>query len=145
MLTSLRNRVPLHEDGIAMRQLLRRAWYAVRHRQFHSLLADELDFHRAMKQRELEQQGLDPPDAALATRQALGSVALAHDHARDVWIWPWLQDTCQDIRFAVRLLAKDRRFTVVAVLTLTLGIGASTVMFSLVYALVFDAFPYRNP
>jgi putative ABC transport system permease protein len=97
-----------------------------------------------MKQRELEQQGLDPTDAAVATRRALGSVALAHDQARDVWIWPWLQDICRDVRFAMRLLAKDRRFTVVAVLTLTLGIGASTVIFSLVYALVFDAFPYRD-
>src|SRR5712692_9154563 len=110
-----------------MQQFLRRAWYAVRRRQFHTHLAEELDFHRAMKQRELEQQGLEPPDAALATRRVLGSIALAQDQARDVWIWPWLQDICRDLRFALRLLARDRRFTVVAVLTLILGIGAPTV------------------
>ena len=101
-----------------MRQLLRRAWYAIRQRRFDADLAEELEFHRAMKQRELEERGVGPAEAGFAVRRVLGSVALAQDRARDVWIWPWLQDLSQDLRFATRLLAKDRWFTLVAVLAL---------------------------
>jgi len=50
--------------------------------------------------------------------------------ARDVWVWPWLQDLAQDVRFAARLLRKDRRLTVAAVVALSLGIGANTTIFT---------------
>jgi len=71
-----------------MLKLLRRAWYLLRRRQLERDLSEELAFHRAMKQRELQDAGLTPLDAGVATRRALGSTALAGDHARDVWVWP---------------------------------------------------------
>lgn len=61
-----------------------------------------------MQQRELEDQGLDPTTAEHAARRAFGSLALAQDSVRDVWLWPWLQSAAQDLRFAVRLLIKER-------------------------------------
>ena len=59
-----------------MRQLLRRAWYLLRQRQADDDLAEEMDFHSSMTRQDLEARGLEPMDAAFATRRALGSLAL---------------------------------------------------------------------
>jgi hypothetical protein len=67
-----------------MRPFLRRVWYAIRHRQFEADLAEELEFHRTMKQQELEARGDTPAGAERTTRRALGSLALVHDHVRDI-------------------------------------------------------------
>ncbi len=106
-----------------MRELLRRVRYLIHRGRFERELADEMAFHREMTARELEGRGLDSRDAALASRRAFGSGALGEDQARDVWVWRWLQDFSRDCRFAARLLAKERRFTVVAATVLGLGIG----------------------
>src|SRR5437879_1274266 len=115
-----------------MRKLLRRVWYLLRRRQLEHDLAEEIEFHRALKQQELEQAGLEPREAAFASRRALGSVALAENRSRDVWLPHWLQGLGQDFRLAVRTLAATRLVTTVAVLSLALGIGANTTIFSLV-------------
>src|SRR5438552_2889446 len=86
-----------------MRQFLRRLWYIVRRRQVERDLAEELEFHRQMAQEEL------------GSTRVVGNTTLARDHVRDVWMWPWLQDVSQDVRFSYRLLIKDRRFTAAAV------------------------------
>ncbi len=72
-------------------------------------------------------------------------MALAQNHARDVWIWPWLQDIVQDVRFAVRLFVKDRRFALAAILALALGIAANTTIFTLVNAALFKELPFDEP
>jgi len=111
-----------------MRHLLRRAWYLIRQRQFEADLAEEMEFHRSM-----------------TTGAAFGSGALARNQARDVWIWPWLQDIAQDVRFAVRLLAKDRRFTLAAAVALALGIGANTTVFTFINTVLFKDLPFDEP
>jgi hypothetical protein len=65
-------------------------------------------------------------------------------HAVGRWIWPWLQDVFQDVRFAVRLLAKDRWFTLVAALTLGLGIGVNNTLFTIVNALCIRGLPIEH-
>src|SRR6266851_2961489 len=117
-----------------MRQLIRRVWYAIRRRRFEADLSEEVEFHRAMKQQELEEGGLEPVEATFATRRALGSTALAQDRARDVWCPFWLQGCGQDFVLAVRTLVASRIVSTVAVLSLALGIGANTAIFSLVNA-----------
>jgi putative ABC transport system permease protein len=128
-----------------MRQLLRRAWYLLRQRQVDEDLAEEMDFHRAMTQRAIEDRGVDPAEAAFAARRAFGSAALAGDRSRDVWIPRWLQGIGQDVRLAVRTLFANQIVSVVAVLSLALGIGANTAIFSLVNSLVLRALPVRDP
>jgi predicted permease len=128
-----------------MREMLRRVWFLIRRRQFEADLAEEMDFHREMKHRELEKAGSDAMEAANAARRAFGSAALATDRARDVWLWPWLQSVSQDFRFAVRLLAKDRLFTIFAVMALGLGIGVNNTFFTVVNAVCFRGLPIDAP
>lgn len=127
-----------------MRTLLRRIAYALQKRRHERELADEIAFHREMKQREIEESGVPARDAAIATARALGNDALAVNHARDVWIWPWLQDLSQDVRFACRLLLKDRRFTAAAILALALGIAATTTAFTFVNGAVLRPLPLKD-
>src|SRR5437016_5700899 len=77
--------------------------------------------------------------------RAFGSGALAVNQSRDVWISPWLHDGAQDVRFAERLLAKDRRFTATAVLALSLGLAATNTVFTFIDAALFREPPLDRP
>src|SRR5688572_26547654 len=101
-----------------MTRLLRRALHVLTGRRHEADLADEMAFHREMKAQELRDAGMSEAEIAAATQRALGNDLSARQQARDVWVWPWLQDISQDIRFGIRMLAKDRRFTLAAVLAL---------------------------
>jgi predicted permease len=100
-------------------------------------LHDELAFHLAMREAQMRDAGA--PDAPTGARRRFGNVAAIRAAMRDAWVTPWWQDVGRDVRFALRLLARDRGFTLAAVLTLGLGIGANTAMYSAVGSL-----PVRN-
>lgn len=128
-----------------MRQILRRAWHALRRQKFESELEDEIECHRLMKREELESNGLRARDAELATKRAMGSVALARDLSRDVWCPRWLQGLGDDVRVAMRALGSAPLVTLVVVASLALGIGANTAIFSLVNSLLLRALPVPEP
>jgi putative ABC transport system permease protein len=125
--------------------LLRRAWYAIRQRQFHAELAEEMEFHREMKQRELEGAGLSRDDAAAASRKALGNATLAREDAREVWIWRWLDFLAQDGAYATRRLKANPGFSAIAIITLGVVIGANSAMFSAVYTVLLRPFAVQDP
>lgn len=125
--------------------LLRRFWYIATRRRQELDLADELAFHREMKAQELREEGVSEAGLAAATRKAMGNDLTSRQHARDVWVWPWLQDTTQDVRFAVRMLLKDRRFTAAAVVALGLGIGLNNAVFTIVNTAMFKDLPFGEP
>src|SRR5262245_44133014 len=114
-------------------ELGRRLARLLQSRRFESDLAEEMAFHREMKARELAAAGAD--DQSLAARRAFGSSALAADESRDVWIPFALQGLGQDVRQALRSLWANRIVSGVAILSLALGIGANTAIFSLVNGL----------
>jgi putative ABC transport system permease protein len=128
-----------------MRQLLRRAWYLLRQRRIDEDLAEEMALHREMAARDRQAAGVDPIEAVFAARRAFGSLALARDQSRDVWLPRCLEGLGQDFRIAIRSLGATPVVTLVAVLSLALGIGANTAIFSLVNSLVLRTLPVDDP
>jgi len=128
-----------------MREFMRRLWWVIRRKQFDADLAEEMEFHRAMARRELESRGVEPAAAAMASRRAFGSGALASDQSRDVWMPHGLQGIGQDVRLAARTLLRNRIVSAVALASLALGIGANTAMFSIVNGLLLRPLPVSEP
>src|SRR5262245_15515520 len=83
-----------HEEG--MSKLLRRLVYWIRRRRMGEELAEEIEFHRVLKQQSLEQSGLPSEHATSASRRALGNVFNAREDARGVWIYAWLDQLERD-------------------------------------------------
>ena len=124
-----------------MRDLLRRVWYVIRQRQFERDLAEEIEFHRAMAQRDLERRGISPEAAGSAARRLLGNTTLAREDSRGVWIWPWLESIGQDAAYAMRNLRRQPGFTAVVVLVLATVIGLHTTLVSIVAGVVLRPWP----
>lgn len=125
-------------------RLLRQLWFVITRRRQEDELADELEFHRQMKADELSASGAPDAEVRARVQQALGNDLVAREQSRDVWIAPWFQDISQDVRFALRMMAKDRRFAITAIVTLGLGIGASNAAFSFVNAAMFRDLPFER-
>lgn len=104
-----------------------------------------MEFHLAMKQRELEDAGLPPDEARRAGRRALGNVTYQREAAHAVWVPPEIEGLWQDIPYALRSLRRSPSFTIAAVLALGLGIGSSSAVFSLLDGVVLRPLPYRAP
>jgi len=116
-----------------------------RRRQLEQDLEDEMAFHLAMREEKKRQAGLPADEARARARRQFGNVGALKDRTREVWIWPWLLDAGQDLRFAARMLYRARASTLLAVLCLGLGIGASTAIFSIVNALLLRPLPVAAP
>lgn len=128
-----------------MHKLLRRIHYWIRHRQNSQNLAEEIEFHRFLKQKDLERSGLLADDAACASRRAMGNTLVAMEEARRVWLTVWLEQAFQDLNYAVRSLSRSPGFVLAAGLTIALSVGANVGVFSLVDAVLLRLLPVEDP
>jgi putative ABC transport system permease protein len=108
-------------------------------------LARELEAHLHVLEDEYARRGLTPDAARLAARRAMGSVALAKDLHRDARSFMWLDDLRQDLRHTGRGLRRAPGFTIVAIITVALGVGANVAIFGLVYQTLIRALPFETP
>ena len=128
-----------------MKTFLRKLGWFARRRRKEAELRDELEFHLSEEADERREGGLTEEDARLAARRDLGSVALIKEDTRNTWGWIWIERIGQDVRYAVRMMRRKPGFALVAILTLMLGIGGNTAMFSLLNALLIRNLPVDRP
>ncbi|HJR63228.1 MAG TPA: ABC transporter permease [Gemmatimonadaceae bacterium] len=107
-------------------------------------LHDELQFHREMLERDFLHAGLRPDEARSRARRRLGNATYLAEESRMHWGFPTLESVGSDIRFAARSLRNTPTFTLAALLTLALGVGAAVAIFSVVDAIVLRPLPYRD-
>jgi hypothetical protein len=107
-------------------------------------LEDEIRTHLEMEAQELEETGISPAAATIAARRRFGSVAITKEDCRTMWGFRSIEILWQDLQYGSRMLLKHPTFTIVATLTLALGIGASTAIFSAVNPILFEPLPYPH-
>jgi predicted permease len=123
-------------------EIWRRVQMLVRRGKFDRELEEEMRLHHELKERELIADGVEEREARCAASRQFGNAMYLRECGREVWGWSWLEDFVKDVRFGARMLRQNPGFTVVAVLTLALGIGANTAIFSYIDAWVIKPLPY---
>jgi len=105
----------------------------------------EIDEHVRLLTERYRRQGMTIEAATLAARRQFGNITLLNEDRRDMQVFPAIESLRADLTYALRMLRKNRGFAAAAVVTLALGIGANTAIFSVCYAVLFKPLPYAEP
>src|SRR6478672_3398105 len=108
-------------------------------------LNQELDFHLEQQIAENISLGMEPEQARFAALRLFGNPALLREEARTSWSWNWLESAWRDLRYGGRTLMRTPGFSLVAILVMALGIGATTSLFTIVRSVLLKPLPFREP
>src|SRR5579864_6865014 len=113
-------------------------------RRLYKDLSEEIQEHLEEKIEELAAGGMSRKEATAAARRAFGNVTLTEEDSRNIWRWPSVEDLLADVRYGLRALRHNSMFTAVALLTIAIGIGANTAVFSVVNSVMLKPLNYPN-
>jgi predicted permease len=128
-----------------VKTFLRKLGWLLRRRDRDADLHAELEFHLNEETEAREAAGVAHTDARFAARRELGNLGLVAENTRAAWGWTLLEQFAQDVRYALRMIRQNRAFTALAVLSLALGIGANTAIYSFMDAILLRSLPVSNP
>ena len=108
-------------------------------------LREEMEFHLAEAAAELQADGMTPQRARAEARRRFGNVGLKHEESREIWMTRFWSELGQDVRYGCRTMAANKAFSALAVLSLALGIGANTAIYSLMESILLRSLPVADP
>ena len=107
-------------------------------------LQRELESDLELEEEDQRERGLSPEEARYAARRAFGNLTLIREQTRAAWSWGWFERLTRDLKYGTRTLLRSPEFAIVSVLVMTLGIGATTSLFTMVRAVVLRPLPFRD-
>src|SRR5215471_16148785 len=125
-------------------QLWRRLLFYVRRERFNRELEEEMRFHLEMKAQENSEAGMEPEEASYAAQRQFGNQTLLQEVSRDMWAARSIETLFQDLRFGIRMFLKSPGLTAVLILTIALGIGFNSALFSVVNTLLLNPLPFPD-
>ena len=128
-----------------MRRFLARCYAFLRPARAEQELEREVASHLALLEEDFQRRGLPAQEARLAARRAYGGLDLAKELHREARSFLWLEQTLQDLRHAARSLSRAPGFALLAILTMALGVGVNTTLFSAYNALALRPLPVHDP
>ena len=120
-----------------MKEVFRRLWFLLHRAELERDLDEEMRHHLAL--------GAEERGSAHAARRQFGNVTLLKEESRAMWTWTFWEQLTQDIRYGLRAMAANPLFTAMAALSLALGIGANTAIYSFMDAILLRSLPVQHP
>ena len=125
--------------------MLRRLKYWIESARRSESLREEMELHLAEKAAELQADGMTADRARAEARRRFGNVRLKQEESREIWMTRFLSELGQDIRYGCRTMIANKAFSALAVLSLALGIGANTTIYSLMESILLRSLPVADP